>query len=342
MLTIREATAADNASLIALVQAGTGGAINRSPDFFARARLYEGATTYIAEKEGGIAGTISRVLKKMVVNGREVLASYLFDLDFHEPVYDEALLDRCRQDDAADGAAFSYLQLLTGNPRFCGRFTAWGFTETARIWLSVLNPAPTGDSGLPAGVRTAVPDDYPEIAALLNGCYREHDFYVPVTAAELVAVLSGIPGFTSENFYVSEADGQITACLGCLDYRQVYRFFNYSRGARPGQAGTPASYHLPWLPQPDGSPWNGIVPFPLGYRNTVEELQPLWKVYSRFAADRRIMGLCRFDQDDPLRSLTRYEAVTVTSSPMYLLARTYGDFPLPHSGRLVFADQRDL
>jgi|GEM_PF-3684023 len=341
MLTVREAAAADNEALLALVQAGTGGAIDRSPDFFARKRLYEGARTYVAVDEGSVVGVISRALKKIQVGGQEVLAAYLFDLDFHKPAYDEILLECCSQDDAADGAAFSYIQLMTGNPRFCSRFTAYGYSEAARVWLSVLTPTPSGDGSLPPGVRPAVPADYPEIANLLNACYRDYDYYVPVTATELAVMVNSMPGFAAEHLYVAADGDKITACLGCLDYRAIYRFYNHSRGARPGQAGTPLSYHLPWLPQPDAA-WNGIVPFPLGYCTTVDELRPLWQVYSRFTADRRTLGLCRFDQDDPLRSLTRYEASPMTNSPMYVLAKPYAGFTFPRSARRVFADQRDL
>ncbi|MGI5840045.1 MAG: hypothetical protein ACOX8W_10345 [bacterium] len=338
MLTVREATAADNAALLSLVQTGTGGAIDRGPDFFARLRLYEGTKTYVAEKDGNIVGAVSRVLKKMHVNGGEYLASYLFDIDYHKPVYDEALLERCRQEDDAAGAAFSYLQLLTGNPRFSSRFTPWDFAEAARTWLTVLKPAPA-DERLLSGARAATPDDYPAIADLMNYCYRDYDYYTPVTAAEL-AKLVVLPGYAAANLYVTPANGTINACLGFLDYRHIYLFFNYSRGARPGRASTPLYYHLPWLPQPD-APWNGIVPFPLAYRNSVEELLPLWQLYIRFTAERQLMGLCRFDQNDPLRALTQHEAAALTSSPMPLLIRQYDGAP-PPQGRLVYVDQRDL
>ncbi len=343
MLTVREATVEDNAALLALLQAGTGGAIERSPDYFTRAKLYGQARVYVAVENDTIVATMSRTVKTVQVGGRAVRASHLFDLDYHKPHFDAVLLERCRQEDESEGVSFSSLQLLTGNPRAGVRFAPEGFATEANIWMSVLTPtpSPTGGGEAPSGVRRAVPADYPALADLLNHCYREYEYFVPFTAEGLAALVESGPGMAAANLYVREQGGRLVAALGYLDYRQVYRFVIITHGRRPRQIYGPSQYLLPWLP-PFDQPWNCLLPFPLAYRDAVEDVRPLWRDFSRYAAGQKAPALLRFDQRDPLRALERLEFSGMTTSPMNLMLRTYGDFRLPGPQRLVYADPRDL
>ncbi len=339
MLTVRPAAAGDNGELLALVKAGTGGAIDRNDDFFARSRLYPGSRVYVAVEDDHVVGTVSRATKTVRVGGREVLASYLFDLDYHHPFFDELLLTRCAEDDAAEGVSLSYLQLLTGNPRSGRRFLVWDYAAVAQVWLAVLLPDQALPGAAPAGVRTAAPADYPAIAALLNLCYRDYEFYVPFTAGSLAEMIAQTPGYV--NLSVYEREGEILACLGYLDYRAVYRFVHINQAQRPRQGGSGPKYLLPWLPEID-TPWNGLIPFPIGYRDSVDDLGPLWQEFSRRCSAEKVPGLLRFDQREPIRALERREASAVTTSPMLMLAKTYGGLRLPGPQRLVYTDPRDL
>lgn len=82
---VRQATAEDNAALLALdrqcvVAAATPVAFDRSPDFFARSRPYAHWRAYVAEDDSGLIGVGAMALKRVLVGGQPVEAAYLYDL----------------------------------------------------------------------------------------------------------------------------------------------------------------------------------------------------------------------------------------------------------------------
>ncbi|MEE8219815.1 MAG: GNAT family N-acetyltransferase [bacterium] len=196
MVTIREATAADNEALIALDrQCAMGEAVtlafDRAPDFFARHKAYERWTALVAEAPDGTpVGTGGLALKTVLVGGRPVEVAYLMDLrvhpDWRRRGVAMAIGDAVREKLVEAGPAFAYIMVLRGNEpamsfvRKRGVYTELG---TAALQVLVAEDSPPLPPGIE--VRRLRPDDMDWLAERWAACTGEWSLALPFDAGGL-------------------------------------------------------------------------------------------------------------------------------------------------------------
>ena len=210
MVTVREATAADNDALIALDRQCAMGeamtlAFDRAPDFFARHKVYERWTALVAEApDGAPVGTGSMVLKTLLVGGRPVEAAYLMDLrvhpDWRRRGVGRAIGDALRDRLIKAAPAFAYLMVLKGNEPSLSFVRNRGiYTSLGKVTLPVLVPEDL--PALPTGieVRPLAAEDMPWLAERWEACTAGWSLALPLEAG-------GIERFVAERLEVPPDD----------------------------------------------------------------------------------------------------------------------------------------
>jgi len=72
-------------------------------------------------------------------------------------------------------------------------------------------------------VRSARPNDFANVAHLLNETWHGHHLYTPLSAEALAEFVDRVPGFSMKNLIVLINGGKILACLGFWDWGQVMK-----------------------------------------------------------------------------------------------------------------------
>jgi GNAT superfamily N-acetyltransferase len=351
MAVIRAATAADNAGLVSLLTRNPQGTnlvvrLDRAPDFFARSQPYEQFRTYVAEDNGEIVGAAETALKRVRLGGEEILCAYHYSLAVDKAYRRAGLalkLERTLQEfDWANGAKFCYVWILEDNIPSLKLTRKEGFEDIVRFDVHVF--LPFRKQSVPPGVRPATPDDYPALAAMLNGCYREYDFYAPFTAESLAAYITRLPGFAPADLYIAEKNGEIVGCLGCWDYSRVIQGSIIQLSSQLKMIARVFSWLRPFFAVPRvpeiGKTWAYCVAVPIGYKYSPADLLPLWRHFNNFAVERGAnVIMLPLDPGSEMKKLTK-TGLNIKVG-LHSLAKTYGDFVLPR-GRVVFADPCDI
>ncbi|MFQ6672302.1 MAG: GNAT family N-acetyltransferase, partial [Candidatus Tectimicrobiota bacterium] len=195
-MTVREATPYDNEALIALDRQCTMGeamtlAFDRTPDFFARHKVYERWTALVAEAPDGTpVGTGGLAVKTALVGGRPVEVAYLMDLRVHPAwrrqgvamAIGNAVRDRLVEADLA----FAYIMVLKGNEASLSFVRKRGiYTTLGRATLPVLTAE--GSRPLPPGVevRLLSAEDMPWLAERWDACTGDWSLALPLAAGGL-------------------------------------------------------------------------------------------------------------------------------------------------------------
>jgi hypothetical protein len=218
----------------------------REPDFFQGCGVTGHSCQVIVarhEPTGELAGVVCRSKRRVWVNGQEEEVGYLSGVRVDGRFRGRWLVPRglrlLGDLDAADPVPV-YLAAITGENREARGLLVEKprpgfprFEEVGRLYTAVIPIRVTPASGnLPAGVRSAVPEDLPRIVSLLNEYGRERQ-YSQVYSEKMLGG-SATLGFRIEDFVVFEIDGGLSGVVGLWDqsaYKQtVVR--EYSRGLR--------------------------------------------------------------------------------------------------------------
>lgn len=281
--------------------------------FFARVKAYSDYMVYVAVEDNRIVGSTACALRSAMINGKEEKVGHVFQA-FVDPDYrgrriagqmHEVHEEYLRQ----QGAVLSYSLIIEGNVPSMHYISREGFQRYCTLvmpCLAVFKEMPVG-SGYK--IRTAVIDDLPAIAGLVNKTWRDCELYEPKSAEGLQQFINRTPGYDFDNLFLLEEDSNVLACLGFWDWSRVMKitveqlnvkmklvklFADLARFFRP----------MPRLPRP-GELLKQIMLTPVGFKHP-KYLAPLLKYINNLARQRGIGYIyCVCEQGHPLLSSLR-------------------------------------
>ncbi len=229
---IREARQNDNEELQQLqarCPQGTALIVStvNTPDFFARVKAYSDYKVYVVVEDNRIVGSTACALRSAMVNGKEEKVGHVFQA-FVDPDYrgrriagqmHQVREEYLRQKDAVLG----YSLIIGGNVPSMHYISREGFQRHRTLvmpGLAIFKEMPVG-SGYKT--RTAVIDDLPAVAGLINEAWQDCELYEPKSAEGLQQFITRTPGYNFDNLFLLEEHGNILACLGFWDWSQVIR-----------------------------------------------------------------------------------------------------------------------
>lgn len=228
---VREATAQDNAALLALdrecvVAAATPVAFDRSPDFFARSRPYSDWRAYVAEGDSDLIGVGAMSLKSVLVGGRPVQAAYFFDLrvapGYRRLGVAKAIGDAIRAHTRSLHPAVGYSLVMEGNVASVTFVQGRGSRPLRPCALALIpvEAVPAADTQ-----RLRVLDDSDVEAALrlAQAAHRDHDLFPFPDAGSLRDRLERLGGIGFRGLYGWGSGERLSGCFGLWDYSPVMR-----------------------------------------------------------------------------------------------------------------------
>ncbi len=351
MIMIREATRQDNDGLVALMARCPQGTnlvvrLDRAPDFFARSQPYDEYKTFVADDNGQLVGVGECSIRRIMKNGREVKTgygySYAVDSAYRGHRLAQRLEEACTAYGIQAGAEQVFGWILEDNTPSLKAFGRIGYADEQI--LHVYATLPYRRQSVPQGVRPMRAEDLPQVVEILNQTYQDYDYYYPHTSESLTAFLQRLPGFSSDDFYVYEKDGQINGCLGCWDYSKAINgtIIQLSRQLQliSGIFKVLRVFgRVPRVPE-IGKNWSYCVPELPGYRKTPDDLMPLWRMMNNFAVDRG-SNVIMFPVD-PRSDLVRIarQGLSVKVG-LHQVLRPLTEHAVP-SKRLIYADPIDI
>jgi ribosomal protein S18 acetylase RimI-like enzyme len=288
LIDIRPAGKEDNEQLLNLLgRCPQGNTLvvrqERYGDFFARSRHYWLAETIAAWDEERIVGTLECGLHPVSLDGTEMHGGYLYGLSV-DPEYRRLgiaarLLAGCESFLVDHGADFSCCTIPEDNYPSLGLLGRSGYEERSRLQQMILISVRRRKQD--PRVRQMEAKDCQEVAELLNHTYRDYDLYQPFTAESLESYLKTLPGFSMTNdVYVMEEDGEITACLGCWQISNVVSGVIMQWDARLAAMTRFGHLLRKWMPLPHipelGEAYRHCAAYPLAFRYSARDLVPLW------------------------------------------------------------------
>jgi len=279
MMVIREATANDNNELQQLqakCPQGTTLIVStvNTPDFFARVKAYESYKVYVACIDDHIIGSGACVIRKAIVNGQIHRLGYLFQL-FVNPEYRRkgvaSELFRYREDYLTQqGVALAYALIMEGNiPSM--RYVE---TQTFKLHRKLIMPglAIYKEMDVPSKgkIRPIEQEDLDAVAKLMNDTWQGYELYEPTSAESLAEFIQRIPAYSFDNLLVLEDQGEILACLGFWDWRQIMRVTVIKRSLKMRMIGSLVNLVGKFRPMPRrvnaGDPLNQIMLTPIAFK----------------------------------------------------------------------------
>jgi GNAT superfamily N-acetyltransferase len=231
-MNIRAATVDDNTELIELqgkCPQGTtivASTVN-TPDFFARAKVYEGFRVFVVCDDSRIIASAACGLRKALINGKTENITHEFQA-FVDPAFRgkriAGELHKVREEYARrQGAALSYGIIMEGNTPSVRHTERQGFRRCCTLIMPSIAVYKEMEIGNPGNIRIMLPEDLPAVARLVNDTWQGYELYEPMTGESLARLISRTPAYDYENICILEEDGEIKACLGYWDWSKVTR-----------------------------------------------------------------------------------------------------------------------
>ena len=227
---IREATIDDNEELIKLQSKCPQGttviaSTVNTPDFFARAKVYEDFKVYTACDDNRIIASAACGLRKAIINNKIETVGHVFQF-FVDPEYRGRriagqLYQTHEEYLKKHDARLLYGLIMEGNKPSIRHFERQGFKCHCNLTMpgiSVFKEMVTTQKG---NVRTMVPQDLPAVTQLINNSWSGYEFYEPMTEEEFKSLILRIPEYDYANIFLLEEDGEIVACLGFWDWNRI-------------------------------------------------------------------------------------------------------------------------
>jgi L-amino acid N-acyltransferase YncA len=233
---IRQATTKDSAALIELERLSPemGRAairLNMRVNHFALAARYPDAKGYVALSEDGsaIVGMLFSSTAPAQINGRIMPVTYLFSLRVH-PYYRHggiasSLLDHaCERASIETGARVFWGAIIEGNEASLRTLQHVGFVRLRDLTAKAVFGGLTFPRRFPdISIRSALPEDLPALAEVLNRQYTQHNFWRPRTPEQLHAELE-MPLHSLEDTVVAvKPDGTVLGAASALAMHRLAR-----------------------------------------------------------------------------------------------------------------------
>jgi GNAT superfamily N-acetyltransferase len=229
---IREATQEDNEELQQLQARCPQGttlvvSIVNTPDFFARVKAYGDYRVYVAVEDNHIVGSTACALRTGMISGKEDKVGHVFQA-FVDPDYRgrriAGQMHQFREEYLRQkGAALGYSLIIEGNIPSMHYISRQGFQWHRTLIMPCLAVFKEMTVGSGYKIRTAITDDLPSVAGLVNETWLDCELYEPKSAETLQQFITRTPGYDLDNLSVLEEDDTIVACLGFWDWNQVMR-----------------------------------------------------------------------------------------------------------------------
>lgn len=281
-----------------------------TPDFFARAKVYEDYKVYVACEEKRIIASAACALRNIMVNNQAEKIGHGFQAFVHPEYRGRRIVGQlhqvCEEYLIKQGAVLSYGLIMEGNIPSMRHVRRQGIQQYRHIVMPGIVVFQKMAVPFNERIRLAKPEDYSAIANLLNKTWQEHEICEPVTTQALERLITGTPGYSHENMFVLEDNGEIVACLGFLDWSQVMQITVKAISSKIRLMGLMLDALRLFRPLPQGPRPGDIlkqmVLAPIGYQD-VKYMAMLFRHINNEALSRgiqQIFFLC--EQGQPLLS----------------------------------------
>ena len=328
-LVVRDASALDNAALVALATAcpmrgDMTMCMDRAPDFFALARLEgERWRVGVVERDGELAGCVAASVRATYVDGCVMRTGYAGDLKVHPAHRDGTAADALTRfasgalREFGGNALLTLVTVLEGN-RAMERRAAGprGLPQLIRFATLEVHALPflwpRAESVRGITVRAARREDLEEMGALWRVVAPNRQLAPALDAERLAAFIDAAPGLAIEDYLVAcRADGRIAGFLALWDQRLLkqLRVLGYSRRlsfARTALNAIAPVTGTPRLPEP-GSVLPSLAALHLCVPDTAPELLRALLLHAHAVHRRtgRLFLTLALDRRDPLRVALR-------------------------------------
>ena len=239
--------------------------IEREPDFFALSRARGCPRTLVAEAEGRIVGCVSVARRPARVAGRASEVAYIADLKVAPAARGRGLGARlvaeAMGEEARTRPPVPLLAAVAAGNRPIEHLrerlgAAAGVYDSVDMKCLQLFAAP-GSQSAGVAIGRAGPKDEAELAALLDGFYRERRFAPVFEGGGLARILARSPGLGLSDHWVARRAGRIVAAVALWDQAafkrvRILRLTPTLRAALAGLAIAARFLRLPAPPQPGG------------------------------------------------------------------------------------------
>jgi ribosomal protein S18 acetylase RimI-like enzyme len=225
---VRDAQEEDNQPLIALDRQCVMGeqvqlVSDRSPDFFARSKVYETFRLAVAEEEGRVIGVGGVTFKTLRVGGKEDRWAYLYDLrvapSHRRQGVANRIADHLRKAIQEAGITRAYSWVMEHNTPSESFVERRGSVPLRRCCLALLShPGET----VPERFEQ-VSHRIEEMVSLLEETYRRHHFLPLWDPWTLRAAFHRLKSLGWRQMYGKKEGGRWVACFGLWDYSRVMR-----------------------------------------------------------------------------------------------------------------------
>ena len=276
---IREALPEDNNKLQELQAKCPQGAtlivstVN-APDFFARAKAYASYKVIVACEESRIVGSLAWAIRNAFVNGQLNRIGYSFQT-FISPSHRKKglaknLLQYMEDQLIQKGAILVYGLIMEGNLPSMKLFESLGFKLHRTLVMPALAVYKEMEVPSKGKIRSMVREDLDAVAKLMNDTWQDYELYEPTSAEGLAAFIQRIPGYSFDNLSVLEDQGEILACLGFWDWRQIMRVTVIERSLKMRMIGSIVDLVGKFRPMPRavnaGDTLNQIMLTPIAFK----------------------------------------------------------------------------
>lgn len=233
---IREATEADNQSLLALTRstpmAGTIPLrIDRDPEFFALLRLRGEGKVFIAVRGHEVIGCISAALRTAYISGVPETVAYVGDMKVHPRFSGTRIALRLIQALEAHlrslGIDLCFSVVANGNlramPLFEGRLGIPRWAHLGRFLVDELIPSPLLARSRKYSIEAAEASDLPAITTLLDRFHRSRQFAPQLSPDDVATAISSSREEPFSRIFVARLAGNVVATLSLHDTCEVKR-----------------------------------------------------------------------------------------------------------------------
>jgi GNAT superfamily N-acetyltransferase len=231
-MNIREAVPRDNDELQELqakCPQGTTLVVStvNTPDFFARAKVYESHRVFVACEGNRIIGSAACALRDASVNGKISRIGYVFQAftspDARRKGVATRLLQQREDYLSKQGAVLAYTLIMEGNLPSMKYIESQGFNLHRTLVMTAL--VIRKEMGVPSmgRIRPIAYKDLETVAELLNETWQGFEFYELTSAEALAQFINRTPAYSFDSLFVLEDQGEILACLGFWDWSQIMR-----------------------------------------------------------------------------------------------------------------------
>lgn len=202
--------------------------IDSSPDYFARSRPFKEWHVLVAVENGKIVGSASYAIIDTYVEGKRVKTAFEYGF-IVDPLYRrkgiaEQLQRHIEQVVLEKDVKLLHLDIIEDNLPSLGLFSKMGFKRLKDCTIFSLLPYKKQRITAGARIKSMKEADVDDVASLINGMYRDYDFFDPFQPKEFLEYVKRMPYFDFRDILVFEDNGGIEACLGYWDHSKVRKY----------------------------------------------------------------------------------------------------------------------